>query len=223
MCSLFFARAERTGRSSSGRRGREVAQTSARRRARVALFVAIVRWCMSSERCVNPVSRIGVLGAGILCVLAIGCGSPGSKSAASPYAAAPDPSAPLPTDVDPPWTSEFSKPAMLIADDISIEGPPGLIAHFAARVDPDVHQQVQKTIAEGFLQQITLKPGNTDAEINAQLDNLALVATRRMSALERPGRVDLVVRARGRVSWHDLATKEVKRAETMTLTGKSAR
>lgn len=156
------------------------------------------------------------------------CGSAGAKSdksAASPYAPAPDPSAPPPTDLglSPPWTTEFSKPAMLIADEISIEGPKGLLDHFAARVIPDEHDQVQRTIPAGFLQQITLKAGQTEGEIKAQLDQLALVATRRLSVLERPGPVDVVVQARGRVSWHDLATKQEKRAETMTFTGKIPR
>jgi hypothetical protein len=184
---------------------------------------SIVRWCMDAMRQRSVRSRIVAWVAVSACAWVAACGSPGSKASASPYAAAPDPSAPLPTDVAPPWPSEFSKPAMLIADDISIEGPPGLVAHFAARVDPNVQQQVQKTIPSGYLQQITVKTGGEDSEIKAQLDNLSLVATRRISALERPGPVDLVIQARGRVSWHDLATKEVKRSESMTFTGKSAR
>jgi hypothetical protein len=152
------------------------------------------------------------------------CGSAGAKSdkaSTSPYAPAPDPSAPRPTDgtVSAPWTSEFNKPAMLVADDIQVEGPRGLLEHIAVRVIPENHDQVQKTIPAGFLQQVTVKAGATDGEIKAQLDNLSIVATRRLSVLERPGNVDVVVQARGEAFWKDLGTKQEKRSEAMRFQG----
>jgi hypothetical protein len=175
---------------------------------------------MSKMWACNP----GLRFAGVLALGLASCGASGSKAqTASSYAAAPDPSAAPPKDADAPWTKDFDSPAMLLADEIRVEGPRGLLAHIAVRVDPASHDELQKTIPAGFLQQVTVKPNTTDSEIHAQLDNLTLVATRRLSVLERPGPVDLVVDARGQTVWHDLQTKQEKRAETIRLTGKIAR
>jgi hypothetical protein len=157
------------------------------------------------------------------------CGAMGSKSskeATSPYAPAPDPNAPPPKgDVSrhTPWTTEFMKPGMLVADEIDVEGPVGLLDHVATRVDPDVHAQSQKTIPAGFQQQVTAKPGAEDSEIHSQLDQLTLIATRRLTVLERPSPIDVAISARGNVFWHDETTKQDKRSEALRVIGKIAR
>jgi len=122
-----------------------------------------------------------------------------------------------------PWTSEFLEPALLVAAEIRIEGPVGLLAHVATRSDPEVHERVEKTVPAGFLQQITAKPGAEDAEIKAQLDNLSIVALRRLIVIEQPGPHDIVVTARGDAWWSELKDKTEKRAELLTLTGTIAR
>jgi hypothetical protein len=187
-----------------------------------AAEVSMQRWGSIERRTRVALSLV----VGTACLLSLGiasCGSAGTKSekSSSPYAPAPDPSDTPPKGMSrpTPWTSTFSSPAMLIADEIQIEGPQGLLEHVAVRVDPEHHEQVQKTLPTGYLQQVTVKPGDSEAEITAQLDNLSITATRRLSVLERPGPVDLVVQARGRAVWHDLTTKQEKRAETMRLTG----
>jgi hypothetical protein len=164
----------------------------------------------------------------ILCSILASCGSSGTKSdkRASPTGASGADASALSTEAVEaaiPWTTEFSKSVLLIADDISVEGPRGLLAHIAVRVVPEDHDQVQKATPNGFLQQVTLKPDGGGGEIKAQLDEMSLVATRRMSVLERPGPVDVVIQARGRVYWRDLSTKQEKRSEAMSFTGKIPR
>jgi hypothetical protein len=171
---------------------------------------------------------IGLVCAGVVADLSA-CGATGSKSskdAASPYAPAPDPSAPPPKSEvarHAPWTTEFMKSGMLVADEIEVEGPVGLFDHIATRVDPDVHDQVQRTIPAGFEQQVVAKSGAEDSEIHSQLDQLSLIATRRITVLERPSPIDVVISARGAVFWHDDASKQDKRSEVLRVIGKIAR
>jgi hypothetical protein len=175
------------------------------------------------------VSRIIGLAGACIATLAAGCGATGAKSskeAASPYAPAPDPSEPAPKGEvarHAPWTTEFMKPGILVADEIDVEGPVGLLDHIATRVDPDIHTQTQQTLPAGFQQQVTAKPGAEDSEIHSQIDQITLIATRRITVLERPSPIDVAISARGSVFWHDETTKQDKRSEALRVIGKIAR
>ena len=157
-------------------------------------------------------------------VLAAACGTPrDAQQSASPFAPAPDPHEGPPQEViaaRKPWTTAFLKPGLLVAAEVRIEGPVGLLDHVATRTDPEFHDRVEKTVPAGFLQQITLKPGVGEAEIKGQLDALAVVATKRLIVIERPGPGDVAVTARGDAYWRDDATKAEKRGATLTFAGK---
>jgi hypothetical protein len=155
------------------------------------------------------------------------CGSPGEKDVRnSAFAPAPDPNAPPPTDAlaPKPWTDKFLKPAALVALDVRIEGPKGLLDHLATVQDPAVLDLELKTTSAGLLQTITFKkdapPGG---EIRAQLDQLGIAALRKLTILERPGPVDVLVVASGDAFWQEKGTEKELRSPTVRLEGKIAR
>lgn len=135
-----------------------------------------------------------------------GQGAPDSRS--TPAAKKPDPL---------PWTQEFQKSSTLVAREVLIEGPPGLIAHVAFRQLPG-QNYVAKTTPEGFLQEVTVD--NDQGElIRIQIDNLAVAAERRIRVLERLVDGPVRVRATGDVFWKNLETGEEHRSESLDLTG----
>ncbi len=156
-----------------------------------------------------------------LLLLALGaCGStPENDVSANPPGAGPGPppfqEPPQPT----PWTSSFRSSAILVADEIRIEGPKGLLEHVATRTEPDHHDYEAKTLPEGFQQVFTPKAGGAGVEMSAYLDAWRLAALRRLVLLERPGDVDVVIQAAGNVFWQDLTTGAEKRASTLVLRG----
>ena len=100
-----------------------------------------------------------------------------------------------------PWTSRFEGEAVLFADEIRIEGPPGLLEHIVLRQEPGVTDYQVRTVAEGLLQELTLLREDPLGDLRGQLDNWSLVAFRRLTLLERPGDVPITVRAEGRAAW----------------------
>jgi len=119
------------------------------------------------------------------------------------------------------WTSEFQVSAILIAEEISIEGPPGLIDHVAYKQMPE-QKYAAKTTAEGFLQEVTGTEANEEA-IWIHLDNLTMNAVRRGRWLERVSDGPVRVTGRGRAYWKNLETGQEKRAETIELLGPRAK
>lgn len=122
-----------------------------------------------------------------------------------------------------PWTDAFQKSAVLLANEVRVEGPQGLIAHVATVSNSELLDRVEKATPEGFLQVIRLKEGVHGVEIKAQLDRLTIVALERLSVLEHPGAASVVVDAKGEVFWQDLETKAEKRGEALRLEGKVPR
>lgn len=122
-----------------------------------------------------------------------------------------------------PWTDQFAASALLVADEIRIEGPVGLLAHAYTPHDPELHERAEKTVPSGYLQEIVVKPDVGPAEIQGKLDNLTLVALKRLVVLERPGPVDVVVLAAGDAYWNDRTTKEEQRGDTLRFVGKIRR
>jgi hypothetical protein len=147
-----------------------------------------------------------------------GCGTP-DKKAESPYAKAPDPNEPEPHDivVQKPWTLKFVKSAVLVAQDVHVEGPDGLLEHFVSRQELEITDVATKTTPDGLLQTITLKSGVTNGDIRAQLDNLAITCTHRLEVLERPGPVPIVVEAKGDVFYQETGTEVPTRGQSLRL------
>ena len=152
--------------------------------------------------------------------------TPQSEASRSPYAAAPDPNEGPPKDVvavKAPWTDSFMQPAVLLATEVRIEGPNGLLEHLATRADPEFHDRTEKAVPAGLMQEITVKPGAGESEIKAYLDHLAIAATRRLIVLERHDAVDVVVLAAGDAFWKNSATQEEQRGESLRFVGKIER
>lgn len=154
-------------------------------------------------RCTQPLS--------LVLLLALSCGSPSVSHGVAPV---PEDGPLAPPSL--PWTDAFLEVALLMADEVRIEGPPGLIAHFVGRVEEGVTRSV-KTLPEG-LRQIYAVDEGAFGEIRAQLDQLQIVALRRIVVLERPGPVDVVVEARGDV-FHQDPRGEVRRGPSLRLAG----
>lgn len=168
----------------------------------------------------KPKLTLALLVSLVLCA----CGAP-QKRSESPYAPAPDPNAPMPKDVvvKKPWTERFLNASVLVARDVRIEGPDGLLEHVVARQELEIVDVETKTTPEGLLQKITVKPGNPGAEIRAQLDNLAVASLHSLTILERPGKVDVVVTASGEAYFNEKSTNTEQRAPTLRLEGKVVR
>lgn len=99
-----------------------------------------------------------------------------------------------------PWTSAFQREAVLVADEIVIEGPPGLIEHVVLRADVETNVYTTKTIPQGLLQELVARP-EAGVEVRGQIDAWSLAAFRRITVLERPGDVPVSVRASGSAYW----------------------
>jgi hypothetical protein len=118
------------------------------------------------------------------------------------------------------WTDAFEESAIVIADEIAIEGPPALRAHFALPQDPALISIVTRATDRGLLQVATLK--EETGELSAQLDNWTIVATRRLEVLERPGETTVRIVARGGAVWRPVgpgAEARTRRAPELVLVG----
>jgi hypothetical protein len=144
------------------------------------------------------------------------------ESTSAPQAAGPAEARPMPEGML-PWTDAFQKNAVLLANEIRVEGPQGLIAHIATVSNSEQLDRVEKATPDGFLQVIRPREGIHGVEIKAQLDRLTIVATERLSVLEHPGAKTVVVDAKGEVFWQDLETKTEKRGPTLRLEGQVPR
>jgi hypothetical protein len=121
----------------------------------------------------------------------------------------------------PPWTATFMDEAVLMAEVVRIEGPPGLREHFALVQDNDHHIHEVKTTPEGLLQKTALKSDVTYlAPIRCQLDKLTIVAERQLIVLERPAHVPVSVKADGDVFFKRTASGEEQRSATLRIVGR---
>jgi hypothetical protein len=151
------------------------------------------------------------------------CGAPDKKSE-SPFAPAPDPNDGPPVNriVQKPWTDRFFTTGALIARDVRVEGPDGLLEHVVATQDLSRMDVAQKTTPDGLLQVITLHQVGEGEELRAQLDNLAIVCTRSLTILERPGPVSVVVVASGDAFLQEKGAPE-QRGQTLRIEGQVKR
>ncbi|MEO6708643.1 MAG: hypothetical protein ABIP42_03650 [Planctomycetota bacterium] len=143
----------------------------------------------------------------------LGCKSEPSEPRAEAMPASEKPAA--------PWTTEFNESSILIADEVSIEGPPGLRDHVAYVQMPE-QKYVQRATPEGLLLEVSAEAGNTQP-IRIHLDNLAINAVRRGRWLERVGDGPVRISARGDAYWKNLVTGQEQRAATIELVGARAK
>jgi hypothetical protein len=147
--------------------------------------------------------------AALLAGLLAACGATGGTSGkADPSGTEPvvaEPGGPPPPPL--PWPGRFERSALLVADQIAIEGPKGLLDHVALGQDDLLLDYDVETLPEGFRQLLTRKPGVEYAEIRAGIDAWEITALDRILVIERPGEVgDRPIRvvASGAVWWRSL-------------------
>jgi hypothetical protein len=156
-------------------------------------------------------------------MLLFACTTP-EKRNESPFAPAPDPNEGPPTNrvLQKAWTDRFFATGALVARDVRIEGPDGLLEHVVSTQDLTLMDVVSKTTPDGLLQTITLHPDAVGEEVRAQLDNLAIVCLHSLTILERPGPVDVVVIASGDAFLKEKGADEL-RGPTLRIEGKVTR
>ena len=158
-----------------------------------------------------------VLAGALACCLALSaCGSTGGTEADTRAGGAP--TEPLVR----PWTPSFTRVGLLLADEIAIEGPKGLLEHVATRPIEPHHRQNVETVPEGFRHEIVVADPTAPLEIRGHLDSLEVVALRRLVILERPGDVRVTVRATGNVYYKPEGGDEVRR-QSLALQGAEPR
>lgn len=122
-----------------------------------------------------------------------------------------------------PWPHVFERAALLVADDVYIEGPKGLLDHVALSQNADRLTYKVETLPKGFRQVVTAKDKGSYVQIKAALDALEITALKRIVVLERPGDVEVRVIARGGVWWRStdpegpLTGSEERRGERLEL------
>ncbi|MFT7669435.1 MAG: hypothetical protein ACI8X5_002137 [Planctomycetota bacterium] len=118
------------------------------------------------------------------------------------------------------WTSEFESPALVMGDQVYVEGPKGLLDHFSTRIADEFHFSDTKTLPEGFRQVFTVRDEQAGVEIRAYLDELEIVVFKELIVLERPGDLDVRVSVSGDAYWRSAATSEERRAAQLVFIGK---
>jgi hypothetical protein len=123
------------------------------------------------------------------------------------------------------WTEEFFEPAVLLANEIRISGPPGLMRHFAMRADEPWHTRTESTTPDGYVQEVRVRDVDLKAivEIRGYLDRMELVALRGIRVLERVSEGPVVVEASGDVFYSLTATGESQREQALRLVGEPPR
>ncbi len=170
-----------------------------------------------------PVLLLASLGAGAACsTTAKGTEPPGPVAEARPSTPTAPPQEPAP-DPPRPWTRAFREKSLLVAREVSVEGPPGLLAHVAILQDPQTCDHEVRTTPEGLLQEASVRPGAEGALARCQLDGLAIAATRRLEVLERPLAEQVVVRARGEAVWQRVDGADRRTGAEVVLRGRLPR
>ena len=116
------------------------------------------------------------------------------------------------------WTDAFLHEAVLVADEIVIEGPHDLIDHVVLQQDEETGVYTTKTITEGLWQELVARP-EMGVEVRAQLDGWSLAAFKRITVLQRPGDVPVTVRALGKAYWSAADGSDERRQENLVFQG----
>jgi len=118
-----------------------------------------------------------------------------------------------------PWMPYFVAPQSLIADEVRVEGPDGLLEHVALGHEPELHVYTTETTPDGLLQVVELRPGMDPMEepIRVQVDSLDMRVLKRVVVLERVGQPPLRIEARGQAWWAREDGQGELRAERLVL------
>lgn len=174
------------------------------------------------ERRIGRVNTSRALVVGFF-VLVGACGSPRDPKTRPSSNDASVPAAPRKAEPQ-RWTDRFlGADRVLVADDVRIEGPQGLLDHAVTGSVESVHDVEHKTLPEGYQVTIAQRDGAALNEIRAQLDQLTIVATRRLVLLERPGPVDVVLTASGDVFFKDGPLAPDVRQPALRIVGRVVR
>lgn len=122
-----------------------------------------------------------------------------------------------------PWTRDFLEPAILVAEEIRIEGPTGLREHLVVRQDNLNTTYFAKTTNQGLLQETQARPERGYVEIHGQLDALVMVAFKRIVWLEKPGDGPVLIRALGDASWERTDGSDSRQGPEIELRGDGPR
>ncbi|MFT7678471.1 MAG: hypothetical protein ACI8QC_002464 [Planctomycetota bacterium] len=115
-----------------------------------------------------------------------------------------------------PWTDIFQVKCLVLADQVSIEGPPGLLEHLLLRSDDALYERVVETTTKGL--SITITPRKPGDLVRCQLDSWHISAIRGLEVLERPGGAGVKLVARGQALWKDMDGGE-KRMNQLVFEG----
>lgn len=121
-----------------------------------------------------------------------------------------------------PWTTAFEPRALLLADNVRVEGPVGLLEHFATGFEQQHHSRSVETRPEGFVQTVQIRHAAAP-HIRGKLDGLDIVAQHSLVVIERPGAVDVKVIATGEAYWSNPGTGEEQRGDALEFTGQIER
>jgi hypothetical protein len=153
-----------------------------------------------------------------------GCAAPAKEGApgpSEPGASEPEAARPAaPAAPTHPWPTTFRGEALLMAGTVRIEGPPGLRDHVALVQDLDHHTYDTVTTEQGLLQTVEVRDDIPYlAPIRIHLDELTIVAERKIVVLERPGWVPVTVEASGDCFYKRTDSEEEQRGESLRLVG----
>lgn len=162
--------------------------------------------------------------------LAASCSSPKSTEAQPPNSssgrdstqqAAPDaPAARRKTEPEKPWTTRFAVKAALVADEVTIEGPPGLLNHVVVQQNEEFFVHETRATPDGLVLSTTLKEGVEGAPpIRVRLDAWTIDALTRVRVLERPGEAPVVVQLAGDAWYRELETGAEERSAVLRFVG----
>lgn len=116
-----------------------------------------------------------------------------------------------------PWTEAFEGGALLLANTVTIEGPPGLLEHFVLRGDDALFERETKATSEGFVQ--VLRPlAGTMEPAQGFLDRWNVNALVELRATENPALCDVRVVAEGDAVWRTTGG-ESKKGARLVFTG----
>jgi hypothetical protein len=171
-----------------------------------------------------PLLLAWVAPVGLVAVGAVqGCATPAKEGAPGPSEAGPEAEAArpaVPAPVAHPWPTTFRGEALLMAGTVRIEGPPGLRDHVALVQDLDHHTYDTATTEQGLLQTVEVRDDiQYLAPIRIHLDELTIVAERKIVVLERPGWVPVTVEASGDCFYKRTDAEEEQRGESLRLVG----
>jgi hypothetical protein len=112
---------------------------------------------------------------------------------------------------------------VLIADEIEIAGPRGLLEHLVLRQEPEYADYAAKTTERGLEQTLARRRDAPEVELRGQLDAWVLVAAERIHAVERPGERAVLLRARGNAVWRPVSGEGERRGPLLEFRGDASR